>query len=123
MEILLARNVGSRFWSEESTRRESTDVSTLQFILACCERQNGDSGIWSFTCGISDGNGCFRGPLACELAYNAVKTVLMDEGGRKEMDIKRYAKVEKVPGGAVEDSRVLDGVMINKDVTHAKMKR
>lgn len=44
-------------------------------------------------------------------------------GGRREVDIKRYAKIEKVPGGAVEDSRVLDGVMINKDVTHARMKR
>lgn len=64
------------------------------------------------------------GRLACELAYDAVKTVLIEEdGGRREVDIKRYAKIEKVPGGAVEDSRVLDGVMINKDVTHARMKR
>ena len=29
----------------------------------------------------------------------------------------------KVPGGAIEESEVLQGVMINKDVTHAKMKR
>jgi len=28
-----------------------------------------------------------------------------------------------VPGGELEDSCVLDGVMINKDVTHSKMKR
>lgn len=34
-----------------------------------------------------------------------------------------YAKVEKIPGGAIEDSCVLKGVMINKDVTHAKMRR
>ncbi|XP_055330495.1 T-complex protein 1 subunit gamma-like [Paramacrobiotus metropolitanus] len=61
--------------------------------------------------------------LACELAYQAVKTVSIEENGRREVDIKRYAKIEKVPGGAVEDSRVLDGVMINKDVTHPKMKR
>lgn len=61
--------------------------------------------------------------MACELAYNAVKTVAVEEHGHREVDIKRYAKIEKVPGGSVEDSRVLDGVMINKDVTHAKMKR
>lgn len=39
------------------------------------------------------------------------------------MDIKRYAKVEKIPGGSIEDSKILDGVMLNKDVTHAKMRR
>merc|ERR1712117_68533 len=38
-------------------------------------------------------------------------------------DIKRYAKVEKIPGGTIEDSAVLKGVMFNKDVTHPKMKR
>merc|ERR1712227_925033 len=35
----------------------------------------------------------------------------------------RYAKVEKIPGGTIEDSAVLKGVMFNKDVTHPKMKR
>merc|ERR1712200_178670 len=31
--------------------------------------------------------------------------------------------VEKIPGGTIEDSAVLKGVMFNKDVTHPKMKR
>lgn len=39
------------------------------------------------------------------------------------MDIKRYVKVEKIPGGSIEDSKILDGVMLNKDVTHPKMRR
>ncbi|KAK0561510.1 T-complex protein 1 subunit gamma [Tilletia horrida] len=39
------------------------------------------------------------------------------------VDIKRYARVEKVPGGEIEASRVLDGVMLAKDVTHPKMRR
>merc|ERR1712004_730515 len=30
---------------------------------------------------------------------------------------------EKIPGGTIEDSAVLKGVMFNKDVTHPKMKR
>ena len=37
-----------------------------------------------------------RGDLACSIALNAVRTVLKDENGRREIDIKRYAKVEKV---------------------------
>ena len=28
-----------------------------------------------------------------------------------------------MPGGTLEESRVLDGVMLNKDVTHPSMKR
>jgi len=61
--------------------------------------------------------------LMVSLALDAVKTVHIEDGGRKEIDIKRYAKVEKIPGGDVEDSRVLKGVMLNKDVTHGKMRR
>jgi len=61
--------------------------------------------------------------LMVDLALDAVKTVYIDDGGRKEIDIKRYAKIEKIPGGDVEDSRVLKGVMVNKDVTHGKMRR
>ena len=29
----------------------------------------------------------------------------------------------QVPGGELEESRVLSGVMVNKDVTHPKMRR
>ena len=59
----------------------------------------------------------------CKLALDAVRTVAQSEDGVKTVDIKRYARVEKVPGGEIEDSRVLDGVMVNKDVTHPKMRR
>ncbi|KAK4543213.1 T-complex protein 1 subunit gamma [Oleoguttula mirabilis] len=62
--------------------------------------------------------------LMCDLALTAVRTVAHDAGGgKKEVDIKRYARVEKVPGGEIEDSCVLDGVMLNKDITHPKMRR
>ncbi|KAL2155340.1 hypothetical protein VTH82DRAFT_81 [Thermothelomyces myriococcoides] len=62
--------------------------------------------------------------LMCSLALKAVRTVTWDVGnGKREVDIKRYARVEKVPGGEIEDSRVLDGVMLNKDITHPKMRR
>lgn len=60
----------------------------------------------------------------CNLALKAVRTVSLDVGGgKKEVDIKRYARVEKIPGGEIEDSEVLDGVMLNKDITHPKMRR
>lgn len=37
---------------------------------------------------------------------------------------RKYAKVEKIPGGAIEDSRVLRGVMFEKDVVvPARMRR
>merc|ERR1712038_1914872 len=58
--------------------------------------------------------------LACQISLRAVKTVMEEDG---EIDTKRYAKVEKIPGGTIEESKVLDGVMFNKDVTHPKMKR
>merc|ERR1719378_1812643 len=63
--------------------------------------------------------------MACDIAMEAVKTVTIESktGGKKEIDIKRYAKVEKIPGGTIEDSSVLKGVMFNKDVTYPKMKR
>lgn len=63
------------------------------------------------------------GELACNIALDAVKTVVKEDGDRKEIDIKNYAKVEKVPGGSIEESCVLSGVMLNKDITHPKMRR
>ncbi|KAK7115700.1 T-complex protein 1 subunit gamma-like [Littorina saxatilis] len=61
--------------------------------------------------------------LACKIALDATSTVYVDDNGRKEIDIKRYAKVEKIPGGTMEDSEVLKGIMVNKDVVHPKMRR
>lgn len=61
--------------------------------------------------------------LMCKLALQAVRTVALDEEGIKTVDIKRYARVEKVPGGEIEQSRVLSGIMLNKDITHPKMRR
>ena len=40
-----------------------------------------------------------------------------------EVDIKRYAKVEKIPGGEISESEVLKGVMFQKDTVHSGMRR
>ena len=65
------------------------------------------------------------GSILAELALDAVQCVAVDVGGdKKEIDVKKYAKIEKVPGGQIEDSKVLKGVMFQKDVvTPGKMKR
>jgi chaperonin GroEL (HSP60 family) len=60
-----------------------------------------------------------------ELAVGAVRRVMrVIDGSRREVDIKKYAKVEKIPGGSVQDCTVMDGVMFNKDVVNPdRMKR
>ncbi|KAA3479815.1 T-complex protein 1 subunit gamma [Gossypium australe] len=69
--------------------------------------------------------GTNSGITSLDLAIDATQIVGVDLGqGLREVDIKKYIKVEKVPGGQLEDSKVLKGVMINKDVVApGKMKR
>lgn len=61
--------------------------------------------------------------MIVDLAVKAVKTVYNKEGDYVEIDTKRYAKIEKIPGGLLEECEVLEGVMFNKDVTHPGMRR
>jgi len=64
------------------------------------------------------------GTLISDLAIKATKMVCIERpDGRKEIDIKRFAKVEKLSGGELSDCAVLDGVMFNKDITHPRMRR
>ncbi|KAH7298645.1 hypothetical protein KP509_25G052600 [Ceratopteris richardii] len=65
------------------------------------------------------------GTLIADLAIDATTLVSVDLGnGLHEVDIKKYVKVEKIPGGQLEDSQVLRGVMFNKDViAPGKMRR
>lgn len=61
--------------------------------------------------------------MMVHLALRAVRCVATEASGKREVDIKRYARTEKIPGGEIEDSCVLDGVMLNKDITHPNMRR
>lgn len=61
--------------------------------------------------------------LFCNIALDAVSAVVRDNNGQREVDIKRYVKIEKIPGGDLNESCVVPGVVINKDVTHTGMKR
>jgi T-complex protein 1 subunit gamma len=61
--------------------------------------------------------------MMVDIAIQAVKRVVIKRGGYTEVDVKRFVRVEKIPGGDLSDCQVLDGVMFNKDITHAKMRR
>lgn len=65
------------------------------------------------------------GDLIAGLAIQAVRCVMTRlPNGTPEIDIKKYAKIEKIPGCDIEDSKVLDGVMFEKDVVvPARMRR
>lgn len=64
------------------------------------------------------------GTLIADLAIKAVHTVtVLKPDGRKEIDVKRFAKVEKLSGGDLSDCVCLSGVMFNKDITHPRMRR
>jgi len=64
------------------------------------------------------------GDLICRLALDAVRTCAVElEDGSLEIDIKRYCRIERIPGGLIDECKVLNGIMINKDVVHSKMKR
>ena len=63
----------------------------------------------------------------CELALKAVEIVRIELGDHSDfkydIDTKRFVRIEKIPGGEVQDSYVLSGVLLNKDVVHPKMAR
>jgi len=63
------------------------------------------------------------GSKISDLAVRAAQIVQETIGGKKVIDMKRYARVEKIPGGSMEDCEVLEGVMFNKDIVHPKMRR
>jgi T-complex protein 1 subunit gamma len=64
------------------------------------------------------------GHLIADLTIKATKTIMRQGTKNKlNLELKRYARVEKIPGGTLEECEVLDGVMVNKDITHPKMRR
>lgn len=64
-----------------------------------------------------------HGDILVKLAIDAVENVTINTSFGKEIDIKRYVRVEKIPGGEISDIVLIDGVVLNKDVTHAGMRR
>lgn len=63
------------------------------------------------------------GPQMVDMAIKAVRRVIVKRGDYTEVDIKRFVRIEKIPGGELNECRVIDGIMLNKDITHSKMRR
>lgn len=65
------------------------------------------------------------GSLVVDLSLKACRVVLsgLNNPSKLSVEIKRYAKIEKIPGGNLDECRVLNGVMVNKDITHPSMRR
>ncbi len=65
-------------------------------------------------------------PTTFTTATTANYTATKDEFAQVKhivIDTKRFARVERIPGGQLSDSYVLDGIIVNKDVLHPKMRR
>lgn len=56
--------------------------------------------------------------FARELTFTAVP---YHQG--EDMDVRRYVKIKKIPGGAPSDSEYVDGAVITKNVAHKQMLR
>lgn len=52
--------------------------------------------------------------MALGIALQAVRTITITNADYREIDIKRYCRIEKIPGGAIEDSKMINGVVLNK---------
>ena len=65
------------------------------------------------------------GDLMVGIALDAVNIVRGNskDATAADIDLKKYARVDKLPGGDVTESHVFHGVVLNKDVTHSKMRR
>uniref|UniRef100_A0A915D1H0 T-complex protein 1 subunit gamma n=1 Tax=Ditylenchus dipsaci TaxID=166011 RepID=A0A915D1H0_9BILA len=61
--------------------------------------------------------------MAVKIAIDAVTSISVTKNDYHEVDIKRYCRIEKIPGGSIEDSCIIKGIVINKDIVHPKMKR
>lgn len=73
------------------------------------------------------------GDLLVDLAIKAVDKITVQPSStsgtdaskalKKLIDIKRHVRIEKIPGGELSDIKLIDGIMLNKDVTHSQMRR
>ena len=63
------------------------------------------------------------GTQMVDIAIRAVRQVVVRRENYTEIDIKRYVRIEKIPGGELSECRVLNGVMFDKDTTHTKMRK
>ncbi|KAG6851365.1 hypothetical protein H0H93_005763 [Arthromyces matolae] len=60
--------------------------------------------------------------LALRIARELTFTALPHRQG-EDMDVRRYVKIKKIPGGSPKDSEYIEGAVITKNVAHKQMSR
>jgi len=60
--------------------------------------------------------------LALRIAREMTFTALPHRQGQ-DMDVRRYVKIKKIPGGSPRDSEYVNGAVITKNVAHKQMSR
>jgi 1-phosphatidylinositol-3-phosphate 5-kinase len=60
--------------------------------------------------------------FALRIAREMTFTALPHRQG-EDMDVRRYVKIKKIPGGSPRDSEYVDGAVITKNVAHKQMAR
>jgi 1-phosphatidylinositol-3-phosphate 5-kinase len=60
--------------------------------------------------------------LSLRIARELTFTALPHRQG-EDMDVRRYVKIKKIPGGSPQDSEYVDGAVITKNVAHKRMSR
>ncbi|KAF9015759.1 hypothetical protein BDQ17DRAFT_1229974 [Cyathus striatus] len=60
--------------------------------------------------------------MALRIAREMTFTALPHRQG-EDMDVRRYVKIKKIPGGTPKDSEYVNGVVITKNVAHKQMSR
>jgi len=60
--------------------------------------------------------------LLADIAYRAVKAVAEEENGKITVDLDNI-KIEKKQGGAVEDTELINGIILDKERVHPDMPR
>jgi 1-phosphatidylinositol-3-phosphate 5-kinase len=60
--------------------------------------------------------------LALRIAREMTFTALPHRQGQ-DMDVRRYVKIKKIPGGTPKDSEYVNGAVITKNVAHKQMSR
>mmetsp|Transcript_40806 Transcript_40806/g.79899 ORF Transcript_40806/g.79899 Transcript_40806/m.79899 type:complete len:476 (-) Transcript_40806:562-1989(-) len=58
--------------------------------------------------------------LICELSFKAIVT---SKSKIENYNFNNLLKIEKIPFGRFEDSKILSGIMLAKDISHPKMRR
>lgn len=98
-------------------------LKKISFDASTLKRRVGDDVLLAVVrCGV--GTKLSREVLPVEdMAVRAIERIKVVEDKKVRCDIKHNVKVEKIPGGEVGESRLLDGVVVNKEVLSPAMRK